>query len=140
MPFNIIHCIVFGIFGEKYTLIIVALSIQLIAVPFDINFYYQGLENFRAIAIRSIILKIMGLIGVFLFVKTENDTWIYALCLSISVMLSNLVLWPSVLKDCTKITFRDVELKKHIKPAIVIFLPALAVTIYSVLDKTMIGF
>ena len=130
----------FGIFGEKYTLIIVALSIQLIAVPFDINFYYQGLENFRAIAIRSIILKIMGLIGVFLFVKTENDTWIYALCLSISVMLSNLVLWPSVLKDCTKITFRDVELKKHIKPAIVIFLPALAVTIYSVLDKTMIGF
>ena len=130
----------FGIFGEKYTLIIVALSIQLIAVPFDINFYYQGLENFRAIAIRSIILKIMGLIGVFLFVKTENDTWIYALCLSISVMLSNLVLWPSVLRDCTKITFRDVELKKHIKPAIVIFLPALAVTIYSVLDKTMIGF
>lgn len=82
----------------------------------------------------------MGLIGVFLFVKTENDTWIYALCLSISVMLSNLVLWPSVLRDCTKITFRDVELKKHIKPAIVIFLPALAVTIYSVLDKTMIGF
>ena len=76
----------------------------------------------------------------FLFVKTENDTWIYALCLSISVMLSNLVLWPSVLRDCTKITFRDVELKKHIKPAIVIFLPALAVTIYSVLDKTMIGF
>ena len=100
----------FGIFGEKYTLIIVALSIQLIAVPFDINFYYQGLENFRAIAIRSIILKIMGLIGVFLIVKTENDTWIYALCLSISVMLSNLVLWPSVLRDCTKITFRDVEL------------------------------
>ena len=76
----------------------------------------------------------------FLFVKTENDTWFFALCLSISVMLSNLVLWPSVLKDCTKITFRDVELKKHIKPAIVIFLPALAVTIYSVLDKTMIGF
>lgn len=126
-------------FGEQYFTLILVLSIQVIAVVFDVNFYYHGMENFRAIAIRTILLKIMGLVCIFIFVRTQDDTWIYALCLSISTIFSNIVMWPSILKNIDRVSIQEIAIIKHIKPAILIFLPSLAVTVYSVLDKTMIG-
>ncbi len=136
----ILYFVLFTIgFGEKYNCIILMLSIQVVTVIFDINFYYQGLENFKAIALRTIIIKILGLIGVFSFVKTENDAWIYALCLSISTLVACLIMWPSVIKSITWIPFNELDMCRHFKSALLIFLPTLAVTIYSVFNKTMIG-
>lgn len=137
---TVLYIILFTVgFGKQYFTLILVLSIQVFAVIFDANFYYQGIENFRAIAIRTILLKIMGLACIFIFVKKQDDVWIYALCLSISTIISNIVMWPSLLKDVEKISLKEFVIIKHIKPSILIFLPSLAVTVYSVLDKTMIG-
>lgn len=127
-------------FGEQYFILILVLSIQVFAVVFDVNFYYQGMENFRAIAIRTILLKLMGLTCVFIFVRTQEDTWIYALCLSVSTIVSIIVMWPSILKNIESVSMDEIEIIKHLKAVILIFLPSLAATVYSVLDKTMIGF
>ncbi len=126
-------------FGEKYTMILWMFTIQVVAVYVDIQFYYQGEENFRSIAIRTIIMKVIGLVAIFLFVKTEADTWIYALCLSVSIIASNLIMWPSALKALGVCSPKELSLWRHFKGSFIIFLPALAVTVYSVCDKTMIG-
>lgn len=140
ISFAILISIVFTIgFGEKYNLLILILSMQVIGSMFDILFYFQGNENFKAIAIRTMIIKILGLIAVFVFVREENDVWIYTLCLSIITVFSNLIMWPGVIKSVYFIKLKDLNLKKHVKPTIMIFLPTLAVTVYSVFDKTMIG-
>lgn len=126
-------------FGDKYTLLITILSIQVIAVPFDIQFLFRGLEKFKSIAIRTLVMKLIGLICIFLFVKTENDVWIYTLCISVSTILSNLLLWISIRKNVGFVSIKDLHFLKHIKPIIIIFLPTLAFTIYTVFDRTMIG-
>lgn len=126
-------------FGEAYTKLILILSIQIPAVFLDISFYYQGVEDFKSIAIRSIIMKLIGLVCIFVFVKKAEDLWIYALCLSLTIVFSNLIMWPKIFKQLTKVKLKELNLKKNIKPSLLIFLPTLAVTIYSVLDKTMIG-
>lgn len=125
-------------FGDSYTNIILILSIQVLAVPFDIQFYYKGMEKFETIALRTIITKIIGLICIFVFVKEESDLWIYALAVSLIAFGSNILMWIS-LKGMSFVRLRELELKKHLLPVILIFLPTLAVTIYSVFDKTMIG-
>lgn len=127
-------------FGEKYNLLILVSSINIISVIFDISFYYQGIEKFKIITLRTIILKLLGLIGILIFVKNENDTWIYILCTCLSTFVSNIVMWPSALKRVGLKNIKKINIWKHFLPSFLIFLPTLATTIYSVLDRTMIGY
>lgn len=129
-----------GIYGHSYTKLIMLFSIQVIAIAFDVNFYYQGEEDFKSIAIRTIILRSLCLILIFTFVKHENDTWIYALIYSSSVLFANLIMWPKLLKMIKKVSIKDLEFRRHFIPALIIFLPTLATTIYGSLDKLMIGY
>lgn len=138
--FSVLISIVFTIgFGSNYNAVILTLSIQVFSIMFDINFFYQGEENFKAIAIRNFLIKSLGLICVFVFVKTEDDVWIYALCLSLVTLFSYLVMWPSLFTKIRRIKVCEISLWKHIKPAMLFFLPTLAITIYVIFDKTMIG-
>lgn len=126
-------------FGQKYSNLVMILSIQVIAVPFDIQFMFKGNENFKAIAIRTLTLKILGLVCVFLFVKNQNHVWVYCLCISVSTLFSNLVMWISSGKMIRFISIKNLSIKRHLKPVMLIFLPTLAFTVYSVFDRTMIG-
>ncbi len=126
-------------YGETYNQIILLLSIQILSCAFDVQFLFQGEEDFKTIAIRSIVLRTVCLICIFVFVRTENDTWIYALCLSASMLFSNIILWPRAIKKVGFARLSSLELKKHLLPTFLIFLPTLAATIYAVFDKTMIG-
>lgn len=127
-------------FGEKYNFLILILSIQVISVPFDVQFLFKGEEKFKVIALRTIFIRLAILVCIFSFVKTENDTWIYALCISLATFIPNFIMSISILGKLRIPKFSELKFKKHIKPAILIFIPTLAVTIYSVFDKTMIGF
>ena len=136
---TILLSIIFTVgFGDSYNILILILSIQVIAVPFDIQFYYRGMEKFETIAIRSVIMKIIGLIFIFLFVKQESDLWIYTLSVSLITIGSNIIMWFS-LRGIHLVNLKELNFIKHLKPALLIFLPTLAVTVYSVFDKTMIG-
>lgn len=136
----VLYSVVFTVgFGENYTLLILILSIQVIAVPFDIQFLFRGEENFKSIAIRTILMRVIGLACIFIFVRGEGDTWIYVLCLSASIIFSNIVMWPSIFRRIKLVKPKELKLLRHLKPSFLIFLPTLAVTLYSVFDKTMIG-
>ena len=137
----LIICIIlltFG-FGKSYDLLILLLSIQVISVPFDIQFLFKGKEQFSAIFLRTFIIKIVSTICIFLFVKTIDDLWKYVLFLSLSTFLSNIIMWISIKKYICFVPIKDLELKRHLKPAISIFLPSLIYTLYSIFDRTMIG-
>lgn len=123
----------------KYTYLIIILSSLVIGAALDVNFFFQGIENFRLIALRNIVLRVITLIGIFLFVKEEDHVWVYALCISLSTIISYLMMWPSIFKNIVKMPIKSLEIKKHFKPSILIFLPTLSATVYTVFDKTMIG-
>ena len=126
-------------FGENYNYLILILSIQVIAIPFDIQFLFRGDEDFRAIAIRTILMRLVSLICIFVFVKDEGDLWIYTLLIAASTLGANVIMWPTIVRRISFVKPSCLNILPHIKPAFLIFLPTLAVTIYSVFDKTMIG-
>lgn len=136
----VLYSVIFTVgFGESYNLLILILSLQLAATPFDIQYFFRGEENFKSIALRSISMRVIGLVCIFVFVKTENDTWIYTLCFAASVFVSYIIMWPSVFRKIHFVKVNKLKLLRHLKPCLLIFLPTLAVTVYSVFDKTMIG-
>lgn len=136
----ILYSVAFSVgFGEKYTNLILLLSIQVVAIPFDIQFLFRGDEDFQSIAVRQIIMKVICLICIFIFIKAETDTWIYTLIMSVSVIASNFAIWLTAFKHIGFVKLKSLSLLRHLKPTILIFLPTLAVTVYSVFDRTMIG-
>ncbi|MDE7265771.1 MAG: polysaccharide biosynthesis C-terminal domain-containing protein, partial [Clostridia bacterium] len=115
------------------------LSINVVAVAFDITFFFKGNEEFGKIVIRNIIIKSASILCIYLFVKDSSDLWIYALIQSGAVILSNVSLWLYLPKQLVKINLKEIRPFKHLKPTIILFLPTIATSIYTSLDKTLIG-
>lgn len=135
--FYIIYLCVFDI---DYKNIAIIQTLYIISCVFDINWFFFGIEKFKLTVTRNTIIKILSLVFIFVFVKDKNDVWIYTLILSGSVLLSQLMLFPFLkqylIKD-QKVEFKNII--KHLVPCLKLFLPVIAVTIYRVMDKTMIG-
>jgi O-antigen/teichoic acid export membrane protein len=131
--------LVFGRTGENRTVYII-LSLEILASAFDISWFFRGIENFKITVLRSTLIKLSGIVFVFAFVKKAGDVVLYTLCLTIPFFLGNLCVWPSVRKYLSKIKGNPLaDFGRHIKPMLVLFVPQIAVEVYEVLDKTMIG-
>ena len=132
--FYIFFCI-----NGDYAIFYRILIIELLANLVDISWFFQGNEDFGKTVIRNMIVKITGLVLIFIFVKNQNDLWKYFFIYVLSDLLGNLSLWVYVPKYLEKRKRKTLSLKKHIKPIILLFLPQVSVQIYAVLDKTMLG-
>ena len=137
--FSIIILLIFIFIIDKYTIYYKLFLIYIVANIFDITWFYQGIENFKNIAIRNIIIKILYCISIFIFIKTPKDINTYIILFSSMTLLTNITFWINIKKYITKFNLKEINIKKHIKPVILLFIPQVASLIYTVLDKTMIG-
>ena len=106
---------------------------------FNIEWLYQGFEEYKYITIRSISVKIISLILMFLFVKTERDVNYYAIIICFG-SVGNYLLNLSQLKKYVSITLRGLNLKRHFKAIFTFFASVIAVEIYTLLDVTMLTY
>lgn len=126
-------------FVSQYHGFLFAQSFQIIAAAFDISWLFMGLENFKITVLRNFVVKIISLVCIFTMVKTENDLGTYILILSLSLLIGNLSLWGYLKRYISKPDFKTLKIFKHIKPSISLFIPQVAIQIYLVLNKTMLG-
>lgn len=127
----------------KYPQIYTILSLEVIATAFDISWLFMGMENFKITVIRNTIIKLTGIVCVFLFVKGPEDLGLYTATVTAPLFIGNISLWFSIKKYLVKTGLTIPELimgiKNRIKPILVLFLPQVAMDVYLLLDKTMIG-
>lgn len=126
-------------FNQQYQTIYMILSLNLIATMLDISWFYTGLEQFKSIVTKNSILKILGVVAIFLFVKDANDLNIYITIMTLTTLFANASMWLSLKKHIVPFDFKEMEIKHHFKETLVYFVPTIATSIYTVLDKTMIG-
>ena len=132
--------LIFSIFVfQDYRTIFFIQTIFLVSTMFDINWLYFGLENFKVTISRNIIIKLLSLVLIFMFVKQEQDLWIYTLIMSLSTLLSQLYLWLFVKKYVSFVKVKWQDLLANLKQALILFIPVIAYSIYRVMDKTMLG-
>lgn len=115
------------------------LIIQILASAIDISWFLQGLEEFKKILIRNIIIKFLSVILIFILVNEPQDIYLYALIINGSTLIGNLSIWMFIPKYLEKVNIKEINIKQHIKSCITYFIPTIATTIYLTLDKTMIG-
>lgn len=112
---------------------------ELIAAAFDISWFYQGLDNFRVQMIRNIAVKILFVVLVFLLVKTKEDLLCYSIAYVSVNVGGNLLTWFGVGKYLTRVPLKTLSLRRHLGPTLLLFLPQIATSVYTQLDKTMVG-
>lgn len=105
----------------------------------DVSWFFWGIENFRITIIRNIIVKIITTAGVFILVKEKSDLLVYIFLISGSSLICQIILWHNIIRlvSFTKVNKRN--LLKHLKNDFVLFIPVIAVSIYTVMDKLMLG-
>ena len=136
---SLIAWIVMICFTEKYTPYYLVLTMNIIGVGFDISWFFGAHERFGLIVIRNTIIKIIGVIILFVFVREKNDLLLYLGLTAASGLIGNISLWFSLPKFICKIPLKGLSIKRHLKETMIYFVPTIATTIYTVLDKTMIG-
>lgn len=115
------------------------LILEIIANCIDISWFFQGLEEFKKTVIRNMLVKIISVICIFTFVKTKQDLTKYFIIYVMSILLGNGSLWLYLPRFLDKIKIKELNIKKHLKPTVSLFLPQIAVEVYTILDRTMIG-
>ena len=105
----------------------------------EINWFFMGLEKFKLITIRNLLIKFLSTILIFIFVKNENDIILYSFILSFCVLLNNVILWGYILKNIYIVPIKLKNIFKHLKPNLYLFLTVIAVSLFKIMDKIMLG-
>lgn len=127
------------LFSREYTAFYLVLTMNLLAVAFDISWFFGGLEQYAAIVTRNIGVKITGIICLFAFIKSREDLLLYVAVLAGTTLLGNLSMWGYLKGFLTKTDIRSFRIKRHLKETMVYFIPTVATSVYIILDKTMLG-
>lgn len=109
---------------------------------FYVEWFFSGMNQFKFIAIRSLVIRCLFIVFVFILIKEKADYIKYMqmqVGLNIVIALINLrqlkALLPFKVVDWTTL-----DLKQHIKPLLILFLTIFSISIYFSLDTILLGF
>lgn len=122
---------------EKKFFLIIGITVG--AALLDITWFYSGIEEFKAITIVNIFVKITSFIAIVYFIKDNNHLSRYFFIQSLSIFFSNVTLWIFIFKYIyyVKVTIR--EAWTHFIPALHFFMGKVAIVLYTNLNKTLLG-
>ena len=138
--FSTIVYIVYLILLCKENTIISALQgITLLGCLINIDWLFFGCERFKITVTRSFVIRIMTVVFILAFVKNTHDLWKYVVIMLSGTVLSNGILWIYVpqLVHIKKVSIS--QIREHLKPNILLFVPLLAMSVYHIMDRTMMG-
>lgn len=128
----------FQIEGHANILVYWILSINFLTSLSDISWFFSGMEMFKHRSLRNMLVKILGALLIFVFVKDADDLPVYVSCIVVPGLVGNLVLWFDVRKYIIKVPLRNLNIGRHIRDILVFFIPAVSVQIYHTVDKLML--
>lgn len=117
----------------------IAAGLQLVFSAFNVDWFYQGMEEYRYITNRSIVIKVLSLFFMFMTVKSSKDVVAYTLMSSVALAGNNIINLVHIKKYIEFPNFRNIEIKRHLKPLIILLATNLTIELYTKLDTTCLG-
>lgn len=133
--------LIFICFQTQYQLFYLIQILELVAYWWDVSWYYQGREDFKQLLLRNVLVKGSYIALIFLFIRDTNDLPLYIFLRCLTLFIGSAIILAPVLYRAIKfrVTFSLRSIPKHLKGMFLLFLPSIAIMVYTVLDKTMIG-
>lgn len=112
-------------------------TFYVLSAAFDINWLFFGMEDFKLTVTKKMIIKVANLICIFAVVRAKNDLWKYAFVLSGGYFLAQSSMWFFAGRYIKFSPCRPQ--KKHLKGCLILFVPIIAISVYRLMDKIMLG-
>lgn len=125
--------------NDSYNTLYLIYGITLIAVAIDFSWFFQGVEDFKLLAITGVISKVLYIVLTIIFVKDKSDLALAAILTAGSTVLPFILTIPFLAKYAKGKIEGRINPFYHFKECMVYFIPTIAVQIYTIVDKTMIG-
>jgi O-antigen/teichoic acid export membrane protein len=118
------------------------LSATIFFTAIGCEWFYQGIEDFKYVAIRGLIVKIISIALLFLFVRTKEDILWYGAYTVFGVLGGNIFNFLRLRKyvDRKIVNIHNLHPLRHLKPAIHIFVFNVITSIYLQLNTVLLGF
>ncbi len=125
-------------FLSEYRLYYIIQYALIFAQFVDVSWVFIGYEDLGIVSFRNFLAKFITVIGIFLFVKNDEDLWVYFAIFAFTTLITSISIYP-VLKKYVKFKFLSIKsVFSHLKPAILLFIPQVATTLYLQFDKIML--
>ncbi len=118
------------------------LSITGLAIVFNylnVEWFFQGIEEYGYIAIRSLLVKGVSLTLIILLVNGKDDYLVYAFIYSLGIAGNSILNLIRIHKIGVRINTDRIGIHIHIKPLFILLLNSLAIELYTLFDTTMLG-
>ncbi len=112
----------------------------MLSAVFDVSWFFFGIEDFKGIVTRNIIVKTLTTAAVFAFVNSADDVWVYTLINASSFLAGQLCLWPFLRSKVSLCRPRWKTVFRHFKPNCVLMVSVISLSIYAVLSKIVLEF
>lgn len=141
------YLLLFGVlynldYFHNYKSLILVMSAMIFLTNIGAEWYFQGIEDQLYITVRYVGVRILMVVLMFLYIKSQENYHFYAFCIVLTTCGANVlnffVLSKVIYKE-RKGLLESLDIKKHIKPVLTIFVAAISVNIYLQLDYLLIG-
>ena len=128
-----------GQLRENYIIFFLA-GFTVYLAPFNVNWYYQGMEEFGFITLRSVIIRTVSVVCLFLFVHEKDDLVIYVILGMLGTVVADIWNYLKMVQSGIRPHFTLDGIKPHMKPLLLLFASSIAISVYTVLNTIMLGF
>lgn len=125
-------------FNQNSAIFLIA-GFALYVVPFKVDWFFSGLQQFGYIAARSVIIKVLSVFSLFLFVHNKEDLIYYVSISAFSIVANELWNFVKLLGCGIKVKMVLTGCKQHIKPILILFSSFLTTAIYTSLGTVILG-
>lgn len=139
MTISIIFFMVYISIFHKYHYFLLLQGIQIIAVGFDISWFFVGIEDFKRTVTRNFLVKITSVVFIFTFVHTKGDLGLYILILVGSTFLGNLTLWTYIQRYLIRVDFNQLKVLPILMSSSSLFFPAITATLFISFNRILLG-
>ena len=122
--------------GDGRTIALI-FGLQLFGMIFDVTWFFQGMEEFGKISLSSVAFRIANIACIFIFVHETTDLALYVLFSVLFPVAANVSLWLYLPKFLVRV--KGIHPFADLKTVLQLFVPAVAIQVYTILDKSMIG-
>lgn len=118
------------------------LSLTIFFTAIGCEWFYQGIEDFKYITIRGLIIKTVSVVLLFIFVKSKTDLLYYGCYTVFGILGGNIFNFFRLRKYIHRenIIFSELHIKRHIKPVLKVFSFSVVTSIYLQLNTVLLGF
>lgn len=130
--------VILAFFPGQFALFIIS-AITIVASGIDYSWYFVGSDQIKSVALRNILVKAFSFLLIVLFLKDSSQINLYLLLTTASYLGANLLMLYYLPRSYRKIFYVKYIFNKHVKSALLIFIPQFLVLIYGSIDKVLLG-